>query len=165
MRLTSEQVSELQSQAAGSRGERPVAHAPITPRSHPQDERIVSALRTHLPDMQALYRYGSAGGAYARPESDIDLAVLAGHRLTPDETIHLATQLTQITAQEVDFHDLRSLPVTLRVQIVVDGARLYAASAAAAEEFESRTLSDYVRLNEQRRGILQDVRERGRIHG
>lgn len=55
--------------------------------------------------------------------------------------------------------------MTLRVQIVVDGVRLYAADTAAAEEYDSRTLSEYVRLNEERRGILQDIRQRGRIHG
>lgn len=129
------------------------------------DEQIVAALCARLPDLQALYRYGSAGGAYARPDSDIDLAVLAGHRLAFDETIQLASQLSLLTGQDVDFHDLRTLPVTLRVQIVLDGVRLYAASAAAAEEYDSRTLSDYVRLNEERRGILQDIRRRGRIHG
>lgn len=129
------------------------------------DERIVAALRECLVDLQAVYRYGSAGGIYARPDSDLDLAVLAGHRLTLDETIRLAAHLSQVTAQEVDLHDLRALPVALRVQIVLDGVRLYAASTAAAEEYDSRTLSDYVRLNEERRGILEDVRSRGRIHG
>lgn len=148
----------------GARVSRDAAES-ITPRTHPIDERIISALRARLPNLQALYRYGSAGSVYARPESDIDLAVLAGHRLTIDETMQLTAQLSQLTGQDVDLHDLRALPVTLRVQIVLDGVRLYAANATAAEEYDSRTLSDYVRLNEERRGILQDVRSRGRIHG
>lgn len=129
------------------------------------DERMVAALRERLPDLQAVYRYGSAGGIYARPDSDIDLAVLAEHRLTLDETVQLAADLSLLTGQDADLHDLRMLPVTLRVQIVLDGVRLYAPSTAAAEEYASRTLSDYVRLNEERRGILQDIRQRGRIHG
>jgi uncharacterized protein len=143
----------------------PDAAASITPRKHPSDERIVAVLRERLPDLQALYRYGSAGGIYARPESDIDLALLAGRRLTVDETLELTAQLSLITGQDVDLHDLQALPVTLRVQIVLDGVRLYAANIAAAEEYDSRTLSDYVRLNEERRGILQDIRRRGQIHG
>lgn len=129
------------------------------------DERMVTALRERLPDLQAVYRYGSAGGIHARADSDIDLAILAEHRLTLDETVQLAADLSLLTGQDVDLHDLRVLPVTLRVQIVLDGVRLYAASAAAAEEYDSRTLSDYVRLNEERRGILEDIRARGRIHG
>lgn len=35
----------------------------------------------------------------------------------------------------------------------------------AAEEYDSRTLSGYVRLNEERRAILADITERGGIYG
>lgn len=137
----------------------------ITPASHPFDDRIVATLLASLPDLQAVYRYGSAGGAYERENSDIDLALLAGHPLTLAEKLQLAGKLSRLAGRDVDLNDLRSLPVTLRVQIVMEGVRLYAANIPAAEEYDSRTLSDYVRLNEERRGILDDIRRRGSIHG
>ncbi|MDP2811757.1 MAG: nucleotidyltransferase domain-containing protein [Rhodocyclaceae bacterium] len=129
------------------------------------DTEIVESLRACLPDLQAAYRYGSAGGAYEREDSDIDLAILAGHPLSFAERSSLAAKLMRLTDRDVDLNDLRSLPVTLRVQIVMDGTRLYAANVSAAEEYDSRTLSDYVRLNEERREILDDIRRRGSIHG
>ncbi len=137
----------------------------ITPASHPLDNQIAAILRAALPDLQAIYRYGSAGGVYQRPDSDLDLAVMAGHALTAGEKSALAAQLEPLARCEVDINDLRTLPLTLRVQIVMDGARLYAADKAAAEEYDSRTLSSYVRLNEERRGILDDIRKRGSIYG
>jgi uncharacterized protein len=137
----------------------------VTPPSHPLDEQIVATLLAGVPDLQAVYRYGSAGGEFEREESDIDLAILAGHPLSFTERIELAAKLMQLTGRDIDLNDMRTLPVTLRVQIVMSGVRLYAANIPAAEEYDSRTLSDYVRLNEERRGILEDIRGRGSIHG
>ena len=137
----------------------------ITPRTHRLDDAIVATLRERLGDLRAVYRYGSAGGIYQRPDSDLDLAVLAEHRLPFDEQCTLAAALSQLANLDVDLNDMRNLPVTLRVQIVTAGARIYAAHEPEAEEYDSRTLSDYARLNEERRGILEDIRHRGRIHG
>lgn len=137
----------------------------ITPRTHRLDDAIVATLRERLGDLKAVYRYGSAGGIHQRADSDLDLAVLAGHRLSFEEQCTLAADLSQLVNLDVDLNDLRSLPVTLRVQIVTAGARIYAADEPEAEEYDSRTLSDYARLNEERRGILEDIRRRGRIYG
>lgn len=126
---------------------------------------MVAVLRAGLPGLQAVYRYGSAGSLHERPESDIDLAVLTtapvDRRVLPD----LAAALALLTGRDVDLNDMRRLPVTLRVQIVTGGNRLFAAERAGAEEYDSRVLSDYAHLNEARRGIIADVRARGRIHG
>ncbi|MDO8789966.1 MAG: nucleotidyltransferase domain-containing protein [Sulfuritalea sp.] len=129
------------------------------------DDNIVSALRADVPGLQAVYRYGSAGGIYARAESDIDLAILADAPLDFATHCQLAATLARLTGREIDLNDMRRLPVTLRVQIVTHGVRLFAANPAAADEYDSRVLSDYAYLNEARRGILDDVRARGSIHG
>ncbi|WP_126446665.1 type VII toxin-antitoxin system MntA family adenylyltransferase antitoxin [Sulfuricystis multivorans] len=140
-------------------------HIQQTPPTHPLDDRIVALLKSSLPDLQAIYRYGSAGGPYERPDSDIDLAILAKHPLSFAERLQLSSKLMSMTGRDIDFNDLRTLPVTLRVQIVMHGVRLYAADQRAAEEYDSLTLSDYVRLNEERRAILDDIHQRGTIHG
>ena len=131
----------------------------------PTDVRIVARLQESLPGVQAVYRYGSAGSAYERPDSDIDLAVLLDAPLAFSRLHQIAADLAQLTGRDIDLNDMRRLPVTLRVQIVTQGVRLFAASHAAAEEYDSRVLSDYVHLNEARRGIIEDVRSRGSIHG
>lgn len=129
------------------------------------DGEIVAALRAALPGLQAVYRYGSAGGVYERGDSDIDLAVLAEAPFDIATQCRLAGELARLTGRDIDLNDMRRLPVTLRVQIVTGGVRLFAANPAAAEEYASRVLSDYAYLNEARRGILDDVRARGSIYG
>ena len=135
------------------------------PNPLPLDGAIIDVLLTGLPGLRAVYRYGSAGTVYERSDSDIDIAVLADHVLSFDERSRLTAELMHLTGRDVDLNDLRRLPVTLRVQIVVDGSRLFAADSAAAAEYEAHTLSDYARLNEERREILADVRRRGSIYG
>lgn len=140
-------------------------HPEFTPRRHPLDADIVATLKNALPDLRMVYRYGSAGGPFQHPESDLDLAVLAGHTLTFAERLDLAGKLTGRAGCDVDLNDMRTLPETLRVQIVSDGVLLYAADAVEAQAYATHTLSDYVRLNEARRAILEDIRARGSIHG
>lgn len=129
------------------------------------DPPIVATLRQVLPAVEAIYRYGSAGGEYEREESDIDLAVLGRQPFDFSLLLRAGAELVRLTGKEVDLHDMRRLPVTLRVQIVTSGVRLFSADPAQAEAYDSRVLSDYAYLNEARRGILDDVRARGSIHG
>lgn len=69
----------------------------------------------------------------------------------------LVATLMSLTGRDIDLHDLRKLPVTLRVQIVLQGTRIYCVDRVAAEIHDSHTLSDYVRLNEERYLILKDI--------
>lgn len=137
----------------------------IVPNFHPSDAAVVAALQAGLPGLRAAYRYGSAGGSYERADSDIDLAVLADRSLSFEERMQLSVEMMRLTGRDIDLNDLRQLPVTLRVQIVVDGCRLFAADEGSADEYAARTMSDYARLNEERRYILDDVRQRGSIYG
>lgn len=136
---------------------------PLPP--NPLDTQIVSVLREAFPGVEAVYRYGSFGGRYERPESDIDLAIQGPFKLDPATRLRLAALLETHTGRAIDLNDMRSLPVTLRVQIVTQGRRLFAANPAAAEAYDSRVLSEYAELNEFRRPILDDIRARGSIHG
>ena len=129
------------------------------------DDMLVAVLRAGIPGLQAVYRYGSAGTAHARADSDIDLAVLADAQLDFAMLNRLAVELMRLAGKDVDLNDMRRLPVTLRVQIVTGGVRLFAADTYAAEEYDSRVLADYAYLNEARRAILDDVRARGSIYG
>ncbi len=71
----------------------------------------------------------------------------------------------ELTGRDIDLHDMQKLPVTLRVQIVLQGKRIYCMDRVAAETYDSHTLSDYVRLNEERQFILQDIQQREQIYG
>ena len=129
------------------------------------DNLIVETMLSELPDVQSVYRYGSAGSQYERQDSDIDIAFLATRRVPFMDILNLSARLADLIGRDIDLNELKILPVTLRVQIVTQGTRIYCADRVAAETYETHTLSDYVRLNEERQFILKDIRQRAQIYG
>jgi predicted nucleotidyltransferase len=132
---------------------------------YPLDPLIIKTIIAELPDVQAIYRYGSAGSVYERQDSDIDIAILASHIVPFQKMTELTAMLMDVTEHDVDLNDMQKLPVTLRVQIILQGERIFCKDQVAAETYDSHTLSDYVRLNEERQYILKDIQQREQIYG
>ena len=53
----------------------------------------------------------------------------------------------------------------MRVQVLASSRLLFDGDPGGRMRFEMFALSDYARLNEERRGILDDVCARGSVHG
>lgn len=126
---------------------------------------LTSSILTALPDCQAIYLFGSWGTDAQRPESDIDLAVLPSQPIDPVHRWELAQTLASAVGRDVDLVDLLSASTVLRMQVVAHGERLYCADIDTVEKFENSVFSTYAKLNEERREILADVRQRGNIYG
>ena len=150
--------------------------------------RLTEFIRARFPEAVAIYLFGSSAGLFgssaglfgslaglfgslARPadeqraDSDIDLAVLLPSRIPELERWALQEQLAVIAGRNVDLIDLRAASAVMKVQVLDGGVLLYEGVRAEREAFEALALSDYARLNEERRGILDDVRRLGSIHG
>lgn len=70
---------------------------------------ITQFLTEHIPDLIAIYQFGSQVHGTARPDSDIDLAVLALTRTPAERLFHLAQELAIQLGRNVDLLDLRSM--------------------------------------------------------
>jgi len=57
----------------------------------------------------------------------------------------------------------RQVSTVFQKEILASGRLLFQVKTTAVDEFEMLALSDYQRLNEERRGILQDVMDGGRF--
>ncbi len=132
---------------------------------HTEDQAILSALRQRLGDPVAVYRFGSSADGSARAESDVDLAILATTPLSTELRFDVQEQLAMLLHRDVDLVDLTAASTVMAMQVVTTGTVLYEGNAAARGEFEDRVFSAYVRLNEERRGILQRIDEEGTIYG
>jgi predicted nucleotidyltransferase len=130
-----------------------------------QDDAFIESIRKAVPGLIAVYRFGSQAQGTARPESDVDLAILARERLSSPSLFKLQQELPVLLHKDVDLFDLASAPTVLRMQVVSVGDCLFSGDDLAREEFETRVYSSYARLNEERRGILDDVRARGSVYG
>ena len=129
------------------------------------DRALVRTLRAALPDVRAVYLYGSRAGGYARDGSDVDVAVLPAEPLTPDVRWDLAARLADVLRADVDLLDLRTSTAVMRYEVITTGRLIYEADAAERQRFELAAFNAYFDLNIERRAILDDIRQRGRVYG
>jgi predicted nucleotidyltransferase len=126
---------------------------------------LVAAILREVPDAQALYAFGSQARGDANAVSDLDLAILAPHPVPPLTRFDLAGELAAIAGCDVDLVDLRSATTVMRAQVYRSDLLLHEGDRHARQWFEMLALSDYARLNEERRAILADVHARGKVFG
>lgn len=129
------------------------------------DHALVEHIRKSVPDLIALYRFGSQAKGTARPDSDIDLAVLARDPIPNIRRFDIAQELAAQLHRDVDLLDLRRASAVMRMQVLSAGTCLDAPDEPARREFEMYAYSDYARLNEERREIVKGITERGVVYG
>ena len=127
-------------------------------------EKVIQLMREAVPELLAVYRFGSQAQGAARPESDVDLAFLALRTVSPKAGLALREELSLLLSRDVDLIDLRVASTVLRMQVISTGQCLFSADDRKREQFETMVYSSYARLNEERRGILDDIRARGRVY-
>ena len=129
------------------------------------EQEAVRLLQDALPDLVAVYLFGSTSAGNAGPESDVDLAVLARQRLDPSDRFDLQERLASVLRRPVDLADLRAASTVFAIQVVGGGRLLYESDSAARGRFEDLAYSLYARLNEERRGVLDRVASEGTVYG
>ncbi len=117
-----------------------------------------------VPDVIAIYQFGSTVGNEEHADSDLDLAVLAQSPLGNLDRWKLQEDLAVEVGRDVDLVDLRSASTVMRAQVLDRGIVLADMDRTARQQFEMQTCSAYALLNEERAGILEDVQARGRVY-
>lgn len=128
-------------------------------------EAAIRIITRHLPDTQAVYLFGSYGTEDQRPDSDVDLAVLLppAHKHITAQMIELTGMLVDQLGRSVDLVNLREANTVFQKEVVMADRRLFVADLYAADEFEMMVVSDYQKLNEERREIIESAIEEGRF--
>ena len=127
-------------------------------------EAIVQTLQTRLPDLLAIYAFGSRIHGTAGPDSDLDLAVLVAGYADPLAVFDLAGTLADTAGCPVDLLDLRAASTIMQYQIITTGHRWWAKDGQAAL-FEAAMLSEKTALDTARAGLLSDIEQRGTVYG
>jgi len=130
-----------------------------------RDRDAVETICRAMPDVVAIYVFGSSAAGTAGPESDVDLAVLAARPLDPIARHELQEELASTLRTPVDLIDLRAVSPVMAVQVVSTGRVLHDRDPTARGHFEDLTFGTYARLNEERRAILERVASEGTVYG
>ena len=125
-------------------------------------------IQTHYPAIQGIYLFGSHGTENQWPDSDVDIALLLPHDQAKREK-HLflsscRTDLETALKKEVDLVNLRQVTTVFQKEIIENGRLICRTDAYAVDEFEMLVISYYQKLNEERRGILEEFFRTGRAY-
>lgn len=128
-------------------------------------QTITEMLTGQIPDVIAIYQFGSQARGESRRTSDIDLAVLARYPIPGERLFEIAQDLAVRLHHDVDLLDLRTTSTIMRMQVLTTGRCIETRDERAKAEFEMYTYADYARLNEERKDVLKGITQRGLVYG
>lgn len=130
-------------------------------------ETVTSILTKHYPSLQAIYLFGSTAEGDITNADDVDIALLFPYNSTIQETSiffsDAKADLERYFSRPVDLVQLRNVSTVFKNEIIFSGSRIYTNDIYAAETFEMITVSLYQKLNEERKEILEEVFQSGRV--
>ena len=127
-------------------------------------EIILKRVQDRLPDLLALYAFGSRIQGQVNADSDLDLAVLVAGYADSLLLFDLAGELADIAGCAVDLLDLRAASTVMQYQIITTGVRWWQKDSQATL-FETAILSEKTALDEARYALINDIQHRGSVYG
>jgi predicted nucleotidyltransferase len=136
--------------------------------SQAQIDAILSEVETDFPRVEGVYLYGSAASGTRGRQSDIDVALLLpvveAKTVGPLGMSKLRFRLEKILGCAVDLVNARLAPVVLQKEIVASGVPVFVRDRARLDGYEMLVLSLYGKLNEERKGILEEFAATGKAY-
>ncbi|NVZ95355.1 nucleotidyltransferase domain-containing protein [Pseudomonas sp. D6002] len=127
-------------------------------------KKVLAHLQAEVPELLAVYVFGSQVTGEARSESDLDVAVLSAGVVEPLLLWQLSGELADIVGVPVDLLDLRAASTVMQYQVLTTGRRLWSGNVQAGL-FESYVLSEKAALDTARAELLADIQKEGKVYG
>jgi len=124
---------------------------------------LINRIKSSLPNILAIYAFGSQITGHANEHSDLDLAVLIDGQVETFDLWDLASQLSEIAGCDVDLLNMRLASTVMQYQILQTGRTLWVKQPDAGI-FESFILSEKINLDVLREELLEDIDQRGSIY-
>lgn len=128
------------------------------------DGLVVPSLLAAFPQTLAIYAFGSRTQGTARPDSDLDLAILVEGYAEPLQLWEMASQLNDALGCPVDLLDFRLASTVMQYQVLMHGKLLWSVQPQAGL-FECYVLSEKLELDAARAGLLDDIAAKGKVYG
>ncbi len=124
----------------------------------------IDEIKKEFPKIKGIYVFGSFAKKEHNDNSDLDIAILLDK---PADTVTLWNVSQNIASRiqrDVDLIDLLAASTVFRFQIISTAKRIDTLNLKTCDAFEDLTYGMYIRLNDERKEILDDIKERGRIY-
>lgn len=125
---------------------------------------IVDTLMQDIPELQSLYLFGSQSDGTASQKSDVDIAYLSKKTLSSLERWNIAQKLAILLGLDVDLIELSSTNTIFRYQILSTAERIYG-DGYEVESFETLAYSFYLRFQEERQPIVDEIMKNRSVFG
>jgi predicted nucleotidyltransferase len=126
--------------------------------------QAITILNSNLTTLNGIYVFGSFATQTQTVSSDLDLAILPDTAIDPEALWSISTKIAHAINRNVDLIDLSQASTVFRAQIISTGIRVQSKNEVTCDNFEDLAYAMYIRLNDERQEILNDIKERGTIH-
>lgn len=127
------------------------------------DGAVLALVRAKIPDLMALYVFGSQARGTPRKDSDLDLAALAPGYIEPSLLWSLSNEIANLVNGEVDLLDLRAASTVMQSQVISTGKTVWDIGLPA-HLFEVFVLSEKLALDEAREPLLKTITAEGHVY-
>lgn len=131
--------------------------------NNPIIQQVINTILEVFPTIEGVYIFGSTGTEFEKKESDVDIAILSDSPMTSIQVWNLSQKIAVAINKDVDLVDLHEVSTVFCFQIISTGKRVYCRDKNICDNFEMIAYSSYLRLNEERKEILDDIKNRGQI--
>ena len=125
---------------------------------------IIDTLKQEIPELQALYLFGSQNDGSATTKSDVDIAYLSQKSLNSLERWDISQKLASLFSLDVDLIELSTTNTIFRYQILSTAERIYG-TGYEVESFETLAYSFYLRFREERQPIVDEIMKNKSVFG
>ena len=124
--------------------------------SKESEQKIIDILKQEIPNLYAVYIFGSQIDGSANSSSDIDIAFLNDSKIDNLKRWEVANKIAQELLIDVDLVDLKETNTVFKFQIVSTAKRVYG-KGFKVDNFEMLAYSFYLRFQEDRKGIIENI--------
>ncbi|SMB91074.1 Nucleotidyltransferase domain-containing protein [Desulfonispora thiosulfatigenes DSM 11270] len=129
-----------------------------------EQRKITDYLRDKLSPYLIII-FGSFAKESTHKNSDLDVAFISEKKFSDYELFMIAQRLADIIGREVDLIDLTNASTVFQAQIIGTGKVIYCSDEQKRMLFELTALKKYTRLNEERKFVIEKIKESGRVYG
>ncbi|VVH54835.1 hypothetical protein BAZOLSSOX_2077 [uncultured Gammaproteobacteria bacterium] len=127
--------------------------------------KIIIEHLQQIPQLLAIYIFGSIASGENIESSDIDIAFLAQDKLDNIARWDLSQKLSIVLQCDVDLVDLRRCSEVFRFQIISNGKLIYTKDEKKIQAFSDRCYWLYLDLQELKLQQYQDIQKTGLVYG